>query len=93
MTVNRGDYLRELSSSDLSVEELLASGATVGDLVSADVLHDDYPAAHGFTEEVPVEEKSEQPPRTEEETKRLIARLKWGIEVSRLGKDAPPRPL
>lgn len=90
---SRDDYLDNLSSSDLSVEELLASGADVGDLVSAGVLHDDYPAGHDFTEEEPEPQKYDGPPRTEEETRRLIERLKWNITARRLGKDAPPRPV
>ena len=90
---SRDDYLDNLSSSDLSVEELLASGADVGDLVSAGVLHDDYPAGHDFTEEMPEPQKYEGPPMSDEEYELLIAKAKWGIAVSRLGKDAPPRPV
>lgn len=73
---SRDDYLDNLSSSDLSVEELLASGADVGDLVSAGVLHDDYPAGHDFTEEVPEPQKYDGPPRSAEEHKALMARLR-----------------
>jgi hypothetical protein len=91
--VGRDAYLYELSSSDLSVEELLASGADVGDLVSAGVLYDDYPAGHEFTEEVAVEKSYDGPPMSDEEYELMMSRLNWGGEVYRLGKDAPPRPV
>jgi hypothetical protein len=91
--VGRDAYLDELSRSDLSVEELLASGADVGDLVLAGVVYDDYPAGHEFTEEVPEEEAYDGPPRSQEEIELLKARLRWGSEVHRLGKNAPPRPI
>ena len=87
------EYLQALSSSDLSVEEKLASGASISDLISAGVLHDDYPAGHDFTEEVVEEEEYDGPPMSQEDIDSLKARLRWGIDVHRLGKDAPPRPV
>ncbi len=89
------EYLQELSSSDLSVEEKLASGASISDLISAGVLHDDYPAGHDFTQEreVAEEEKYDGPPPSDEEFERLIAGAQWCLDVHRLGKDAPPRPV
>lgn len=92
MSVSGDDYSGELSSSGLTVEEQLAGGATVGDLISAGVLYDDYPAGCDFTEEVPAP-RQDLPPRTKEETEKLIAKLKRGIKAGRLGKDAPPRPV
>jgi hypothetical protein len=71
--VGRDAYLDELSSSDLSVEELLASGADVGDLVSAGVLYDDYDPDNDpdyfFTPLRPVEEFTPGPPMSDEEFK------------------------
>lgn len=93
MAIDGDDYLEGLSRSDLSVEEKLAGGATVGDLISAGVLHDDYPAGCDFTEEVPEPQKYDGPPMSDEEFEFLIAKAEWGIAVSRLGKDAPPRPV
>ena len=88
------EYLHELSSSDLSIEEKLASGASISDLISAGVLHDDYSAGHDFTEEEEVvEEEYDEPPMSQEDIDSLKARLRWGIDVHRLGKDAPPRPV
>jgi hypothetical protein len=91
--VGRDAYLDELSSSDLSVEELLASGADVGDLVSAGVVYDDYPAGHEFTEEVPEEEAYDGPPMSDERYEKLMAGAQWLLDVHRLGKNAPPRPI
>lgn len=91
------EELSALSSSDLSVEEKLAAGASASDLVSAGVLHDDYPAGHKFTTEEEVAEREKQfaslPPLSDEEIELLKRRLKWASDVHRLGKDAPPRPV
>jgi hypothetical protein len=83
--VGRDAYLDELSRSDLSVEELLASGADVGDLVSAGVVYDDYPAGHEFTEEVP-EEAYDGPPMSDEEFEALMAKVYKCAELRRLGR-------
>ena len=40
--IGRAAELNEYATSDLSVEENLASGASVDDLVAAGVLYDDY---------------------------------------------------
>ena len=40
--VGRAAELHEHATSDLSVEEQLSSGASVNDLIAADVLYDDY---------------------------------------------------
>ena len=90
------EELRALSSSDLSVEEKLAAGASVDDLISAGVLHDDYPAGYEFTTAEDVAERERQiafqSPPSSEEIDLLKRRLRWGGEVHRLGKDASPRP-
>lgn len=91
------EELQALSSSDLSVEEKLAAGASVSDLISAGVLYDDYPAGHEFTTEEDVAERDREnaslPAMSDEEFDLLKRRLEWGIDVHRLGKDAPPRPI
>ena len=88
------EYLQELSSSDLSVEEKLASGASVSDLISAGVLHDDYPAGHNFTEEEEVaEEKDDGPPMSDEEFDRLIAIGDWYNSGRYLREDASSKPV
>jgi hypothetical protein len=82
----RDAYLHELSSSDLSVEELLASGADVSSLVSAGVLRDDYPEGHEFTEEVPEEETYDGPPMSDEEFEALMAGLDRCAELRHMGR-------
>ena len=88
--------LHQYAISDLSVEEQLASGASVDDLVAAGVLYDDYDPdnqeEYDFTPLEPVEEIPEGPPMSEEAFEALMARARWGLEVHRLGKNAPPRP-
>jgi hypothetical protein len=91
--VGRDAYLDELSSSDLSVEELLASGADVGDLVSAGVVYDDYPAGHDFTKEVPEEKAYDGPPLSDEEHERTMARLDWYNSGRYLREDASNKPV
>ena len=58
--VGRAAELNEYATSDLSVEENLASGASVDDLVAAGVLYDGYDPdndpAHDFTPEPTAEE-------------------------------------
>ncbi|MEL6601712.1 MAG: hypothetical protein AAFP20_00620 [Cyanobacteria bacterium J06614_10] len=41
-SLGRDAELHQYATSDLSVEEKLASGASIDDLVAAGVLHDDY---------------------------------------------------
>ena len=85
MVIDRDDYLEGLSRSDLSVEEKLAGGATVGDLISAGVLHDDYPAGCDFTEEAPEPQKYDGPPMSDEELSR-DSKSGMGNSGSRLEK-------
>ena len=58
--VSRAAELNEYSASDLSVEEQLAGGASVDDLIAAGVLYDDYDPdndpAYSFTP-LPTEEE------------------------------------
>lgn len=58
--VGRAAALHEYSTSDLSVEEQLAGGASVDDLISAGVLYDDYDPennpAYDFTSRLTVVE-------------------------------------
>lgn len=81
--------------SDLTVEEQLAAGASTDDLVASGVLSDDYDPDseyYDFTPLEPVEEHIPGPPMSDEEFELALARARWGSEVRRLGKDAPPRP-
>lgn len=91
--IGRDAYLQDLSSSDLSVEELLASGADVGDLVSAGVLYDDYSAGNEFTEEMPEEENYDGPPMSDEEFKHLIEIGDWYNSGRYLREDASNKPI
>lgn len=88
--------LHQYATSDLSVEEKLASGASVDDLVAAGVLHDDYDPdndpAYDFTPMEPAEVVLQGPGMTEEEFEASLARARWCLEARRLGKKAPPRP-
>ena len=58
--IGRAAELNEYATSDLSVEENLASGASVDDLVAAGVLYDDYDpdndSGYDFTPERSLEE-------------------------------------
>lgn len=92
MAISGDDYLEGLSSSDLSVEEKLAGGASVGDLVSAGVLHDDYPAGHDFTE-VPEPQKYDGPPMSDEEFEYHMALGDWYNSGRYLREDASNRPV
>ena len=92
----RDAELHEYATSDLSVEEQLAGGASVDDLVAAGVLYDDYDPdndpAYNFTPLEPVEEISEGIPMSEEEFQASLAGARWCMEVHRLGKNASPNP-
>lgn len=61
--VGRAAELNDYATSDLSVEENLASGASVDDLVAAGVLYDDYDPdndpAYDFTPAPTAEEMAE----------------------------------
>lgn len=93
MSVSGDGYLGELSSSGLTVEEQLAGGATVGDLISAGVLHDDYPAGCDFTEEVPEPQKYDGPPMSEEEFEYHMAIAEWYNSGRYLTEDASNKPV
>ena len=78
--VGRVAELNEYAMSDLSVEEQLAGGASVDDLITAGVLYDDYDPdndpAYSFTPAPTAEEMDKQrelalnaPPVSEEEFK------------------------
>ncbi|MEO1792683.1 MAG: hypothetical protein AAFR25_10720 [Cyanobacteria bacterium J06629_19] len=89
--------LHQYVISDLSVEEKLASGASVGDLVAAGVLQDDYDPdseEYDFTPLEPVEEIPEGPGISDEEFNASLARTRWFLEMHRSGKNSsqmPPR--
>lgn len=93
----RDAALHEYATSDLSVEEQLASGASVDDLVAAGVLYDDYDPdndpAYNFTPLPPKREIPVGPPVSKEEFEAAMAKARWGSDVHRLRKDAPPRPV
>ena len=80
--------LSEYSTSDLSVEEQLAGGASVDDLISAGVLHDDYDPdndpAYSFTPEPIVEEYTPGSPIPEEEFK---AQMQEATKHSRMAAE------
>ena len=67
----RDAELHRYAISDLSVEEQLAGGASVDDLVAAGVLYDDYDPdndpAYDFTPLPPKKEIPEGPPLSEED--------------------------
>ena len=81
--VGRAAELNEYATSDLSVEENLAGGASVDDLVAAGVLYDDYDpdndSGYDFTperslEEIAAEAKEtpKMPPMSDAEFKALL---------------------
>ena len=86
--VGRAAELDQYATSDLSVEESLASGASVDDLVAAGVLYDDYDSddnsAYSFTPEPTIEEYMPEPPIPEEEFK---AQMKEATKYSRLAAE------
>ena len=98
------EYLQELSSSDLSVEEKLASGASVDDLISAGVLYDDYDPdndpAYFFTSLPTPEEMaarkaraSEAPPMSEEQFEAEMALGDWYNSGRYLREDPANKPV
>ncbi|MGC1527444.1 MAG: hypothetical protein WA783_15470 [Phormidesmis sp.] len=81
--IGRAAELNEYATSDLSVEENLASGASVDDLVAAGVLYDDYDPdnnpAYSFTPRPTEAEMAAQreaatkkPPMSDAEFKALL---------------------
>ena len=72
----RDAELHEYATSDLSVEEQLAGGASVDDLVEAGVLQDDYDPDNDpdyfFTTEPPERAFTPGPPMPKEEFKALL---------------------
>ena len=85
----------EYAMSDLSVEEQLAGGASVDDLITAGVLYDDYDPdndpAYSFTPAPTAEEMAEQreavtdsPPMSEEE---FEARMNQALRYNNLAAE------
>ncbi|PZO18176.1 MAG: hypothetical protein DCF25_10120 [Leptolyngbya foveolarum] len=74
--LGRAAELNEYATSDLSVEESLAGGASVDDLIAAGVLYDDYDPENNskycFTPEETLEEIPDGPPLPEEEFQVLL---------------------
>ena len=93
--VGRAAELNEYAMSDLSIEEQLAGGASVDDLIAAGVLYDDYDPdndpAYSFTPR-PTEEEmaaqraatSECPPMSDVQFKAL---LESSFKYSRLAAE------
>jgi hypothetical protein len=81
------DYEQWKSVSDLSIEERLAAGASVDDLVAAGVLHDDYDPENDpdyfFTPLRPVEEFTPGPPMPDEEFEALLKRASAFSDLAR----------
>ena len=90
--LGRDAELHHYATSDLSVEEQLASGASVDDLVAAGVLYDDYDPdnnpAYFFTPLEPVEQIPEGPPVPDEE---FEARMNAISALSNLAKECQAR--
>lgn len=73
---DRDAELHDYATSDLSVEEQLAGGASIEDLTAAGVLYDDYnPDDYDYTPLRPVQEVPAGPPMPEEEFEALKKRL------------------
>ena len=85
---SRAAELNEYAMSDLSVEEQLAGGASVDDLIAAGVLYDDYDPdndpAYSFTPEPNMEEYTPGPPIPEEEFK---AQMQEATKYSRMAAE------
>ena len=80
-----------LATSDLSVEELLAGGADVDELVSAGVLEDDDQNTD-FAEVDPEAGKYKGGPvMSDEEFDTLLNRVKWFASKRYLTENAPDR--
>ena len=85
--------LHQYAISDLSVEEQLAGGASVDDLVAAGVLYDDYDPdnqeEYDFTPLPPKREIPEGPPIPDEEFETLISTsLKYNDMAEEFRKNA-----
>ena len=84
----RDAELHEYATSDLSVEEQLAGGASVDDLVEAGVLQDDYDPDNDpdyfFTPEPPERAFTPGPPMPKEE---FEARMKASSKYSNMAAD------
>ena len=98
--VGRAAELNEYATSDLSVEEQLAGGASVDDLIASGVLYDDYDPdngpAYSFTperspEEIAAEAKEapKAPQMSEEEFEAWMAeRFKYNKMAAEHRKEA-----
>ena len=93
----RDAELHQYAISDLSVEEQLAGGASVDDLVAAGVLYDDYDPdndpAYDFTPLPPKKEIPEGPPMSEEEFEALMAVGDWYNSGRYLREDPSNKPI
>ncbi|MEO0644887.1 MAG: hypothetical protein AAFZ17_01825 [Cyanobacteria bacterium J06650_10] len=79
--------LHQYATSDLSVEEKLASGASVDDLVAAGVLQDDYDPdseEYDFTPSPAKKEVSQENPMSDEE---FESSIKKGLTFSNLAEE------
>ena len=89
--------LHQYATSDLSVEEKLASGASVDDLVAAGVLQDDYDPdseEYDFTPSPPERHPSEGSPVSDEEFEaRINASLRYCNMATEYRKNASRRRL
>ena len=103
-SLGRDAELHHYATSDLSVEEKLASGASVDDLAAAGVLYDDYDPDNDpayFFSPMPTPEEmatrrakaSEEPPMTEEEFDALIALGDWYNSGRHLREDPSNKPV
>ncbi|MEL7144622.1 MAG: hypothetical protein AAFZ17_01075 [Cyanobacteria bacterium J06650_10] len=87
--------LHQYATSDLSVEEKLASGASIDDLVAAGVLQDDYDPdseEYDFTPLPAKKEVSKENPMSEEEFETLMAVGDWYNSGRYLSEDPSNKP-
>ena len=96
-SLGRDAELHQYATSDLSVEEKLASGASVDDLVAAGVLQDDYDPdieEYDFTPSPPEREPSDGFPVSDEEFEaRMNASLQYCNMAAEYRKNASRRRL
>lgn len=82
-------------TTDGTVEEQLAAGASVDDLIASGALYDDYDPTSDDYDFTPLPSEEDQTPertRSREEIDAWRARMHWFTVQRRLGKDAPPMP-
>lgn len=101
--VGRAAELHEYTTSDLSVSEQLAGGASVDDLIAAGVLYDDYDPdndpAYSFTPKPTAEEMARReantpqgPPMSDEEFQAdMAAFFKYSIMAEQQRKELNQR--